>query len=198
MYRMINKRGDPNNQISEHAILADIRRMAFLKCKNLGDTKLRVVQLISLSNELVDKVGREIDVKEKTFTVWMFMDKDTKAKAERKDLVEGVSFFSALCDFTEILTNDGENKKAIADYAKLQAPVRMDLSALAVGGSPPEAASAAEPLPPEPEVPSLDAFGNPLKCYKCDGEGHRQADCPSWEGVEMQCNKCRGWGHYAA
>ena len=96
LYRMINKRLDPNNQISEHTILADIRRLAFMKCKNLDETKLRVVQLISLSNEFVDKVGREIDAKEKTFAVWMFMDEDTKSKAERssKELVEGTSTFT--------------------------------------------------------------------------------------------------------
>ena len=35
LYRMINKRLDPNNQISEHTIFADIRRLAFMKCKNL-------------------------------------------------------------------------------------------------------------------------------------------------------------------
>ena len=62
----------------------------------------------------------------------MFMDEETKAKAERKELVEGDSTFAEVCDFLEILTNDGEKKKAIAHYAKLQALVRMDLSALAV------------------------------------------------------------------
>jgi hypothetical protein len=200
LYRMLNKRLDPNNQISESTILADIRRLAFMKCKNLDETILRVVQLISLSNEFVDKVGREIDAKEKSFAVWMFMDEDTKTKAERspKELVEGASTFSEVCDFLEILTNDGENRKAIAEYAKLQAPVRMDLSALAAGAPPPDAAALAEPPPPEAEAPALDAFGNPLKRYKCDGEGHRQADCPSREGIEVQCNKCKGWGHYAA
>ena len=91
-----------------------------MKCKNLDETKLRVVQLISLSNEFVDKVGREIDLKEKTFAVWMFMDEDTKATAERKELVEGESTLAEVCDFLEVLTNDGENKTAIADYAKLQ------------------------------------------------------------------------------
>ena len=114
----------------------------------------------------------------------MFMDKDTKAKAQRKELVQGDSTFAEVCDFLEVLTKDGENKKAIADYAKLQTPVRMDLSILAAAGSSPEAAPAAEPPPPE--------LGNPLKCYKCHGEGHRQADCPSRDAAEVQCNKCRG------
>ena len=113
LYRMINKRLDPNNQISENIIPADIRRLAFMKCKSLDETKLRVVQLISLSNEFVDKVGREIYLKEKTFAVWMFMDEDTKAKAERKELVESESRFAEVCEFLEVLTNDGENKKAI-------------------------------------------------------------------------------------
>ena len=70
----------------------------------------RVVQLISLSNEFVDKVGREIGLKEKTFEVWMFMDEDTKAKAERKELVEGDSTFAEVCDFLEVITNEVENK----------------------------------------------------------------------------------------
>ena len=55
LYRTINKRLDPKNQISENTILADIRRLAFMKCKNLDETKLRVVQLISLSNDLWTK-----------------------------------------------------------------------------------------------------------------------------------------------
>ena len=49
LYKMINKRLDPNNAISEHAILADVRRLAFMKGKNLEETKLRVMQLIALS-----------------------------------------------------------------------------------------------------------------------------------------------------
>ena len=40
LYRMINKSLDPNNAISEHAVLADVRRLAFMKCKNLEETKL--------------------------------------------------------------------------------------------------------------------------------------------------------------
>ena len=86
----------------------DVRRLAFLNCKKLDETKLRVVQLISLCGEFVDKVGREIDPKEKTFAVWMFMDEDTKAEAERKELVEGDSSFSDVCDFLELITNEGE------------------------------------------------------------------------------------------
>ena len=110
-------------------------------------------------------------------------------------MVDGEATFAEVCDFLEELTDEGENKKAFADYAKIQTHVLMDLSALATGGSPPEASPAAEPPPPAPEDPSLDAFGNPLKCYKCDGEWHRQAVFPSREEVEVQC---RGWGHYAA
>ena len=52
--------------------------------KNFEETKLRVMQLISLSNEFCDKVGREIDIQEKTFAAWMFMDDDTKSRAEKR------------------------------------------------------------------------------------------------------------------
>ena len=76
--------------------------MAFTRCKNLEETKLRVMQLIALSNESTDKVGREIEAQEKTFAVWMFMDEDTKALSETKELVEGKSPFAAVCDFLEI------------------------------------------------------------------------------------------------
>ena len=31
LYRILNKKLDPNNSISEHTILADIRRLAFAK-----------------------------------------------------------------------------------------------------------------------------------------------------------------------
>ena len=121
-----------------------------------------------------DKVGREIEAREKTFAVWMLMDEDTKARAEKKELVEDKTPFSEVCDFLEILTREGENSKAIAEYAKLQAPVRMDLSALQAKDAAAAAAPAA-PEAPEPGCPRagdslLDAFGNPQKCVKCEGE----------------------------
>ena len=119
LYKMINKHLDPNNAISEHTILADVRRLAFMKCKNLEESKLRVMQLISLSNEFCDKVGRDTDIQEKTFAVWMFMDDDTKSRAEKKELVEGASTFAKVCDFLAHLINEGENRQAIAEYAKL-------------------------------------------------------------------------------
>ena len=152
-----------------------------------------------MSGEFIDKVGREIEAQEKTFAVWMFMDKGTMARAEKKELVEGKTPFSEVCDFLEILTHEGENRKAIAEYAKLQAPVRMDLSAIHAK----EAAAAASPEAPEPGCPLCRRFTpgclrQSPKVFKCEGEGHRQADCPSRPGVEIQCNKCGGWGHYAA
>ena len=166
MYKMINKRLDPNHAISEHTILADVRRLAFMKCKNLEETKLRVMQLFALSNELCDKVGREMEPQEKTVTVWMFMDDDTKARSEKKELVECSSSFSAVCGFLEILTHKGENRRAMAEYAKLQAPVRMDLSALQAKEAVAAAAFTTAPEAPEPTPPGdalLDAFGNPQK-----------------------------------
>ena len=56
-----------------------------------------------------------------------------------------------MCDLLEILIHEGENRKAIAEYAKLQAPVRMDLSAL-------QARTPQQLQPPQPpRPPSLDA-----------------------------------------
>ena len=130
LYRMISKKLDPTNAISEHAVLADVRLLAFMKCKKPEETKLRVVQFISLCNEFVDKVGREIDAQGKHSRFWMFMDDDTKARAERKQLVEVESTFTMFCDFLEVLTNDGETDRAIAECLKHQAPVRTSLSAL--------------------------------------------------------------------
>ena len=39
LYRIISKKLDPNNPISEHTILADIRRLAFAKAKDLNETR---------------------------------------------------------------------------------------------------------------------------------------------------------------
>ena len=86
LYRIINKKLDPNNSISEHTILADIRRLAFAKAKDLMETQKRVVQLVALCSEYCDKTGREVELSEKTFAVWMFMDEDSKEKALRKTL----------------------------------------------------------------------------------------------------------------
>ena len=72
----------------------------------------------------------------------------------------------------------------------------MDLSAL--GPKAPDATAAQlDALAPEAEAEkeSLDAFAG--KCHKCEGVGHRQADCTSKEGINLACNICGGWGHYA-
>ena len=44
LYRIINKKLDPNNSISEHTILADIRRLAFAKAKDLAETRKRTTR----------------------------------------------------------------------------------------------------------------------------------------------------------
>jgi len=190
---MISVKLDPCNSISEHTILADVRRLAFMKCKDLPETKLRILQLINLCNEFCDKTGKEVDGTEKTFAIWLFLDEESRLKAERKGLVEGTTPFSEVCDFLDQISSDEGNRRAIAEYAKTQAPVKMDLSALE--RAPPGAASAElPPVAPEPGA-SLDAFEG--KCHKCEGTGHRQADCPSRPEVQLSCNKCGGWGHYA-
>ena len=69
LYRSINKKLDNNNSISEHTILADIRRLAFAKAKDLNETRARVVQLVALCNENCDKTGKEVEASEKTFAI---------------------------------------------------------------------------------------------------------------------------------
>ena len=173
LYRIINKKLDPNNSISEHTILADFRRLALAKAKDLMETRKRVVQLVALCNEYCDKTGKEVELQEKTFAVWMFMDDDSKEQALRKNLVEGDAAFSIVCDHLEAISSEQGNREAIAAYAKAQAPVKMDLSALA----PPSAGAEGLGAPPPPGGPSepgaeLDAFGA-AKCYKCGDGGHR-------------------------
>ena len=83
LYRIINKKLDPNNSISEHIILADIRRLALAKAKDLNETRTQVVQLVALCNEYCKKTGKEVELSEKTFAIWMFMDDDSKGKGLR-------------------------------------------------------------------------------------------------------------------
>ena len=164
-----------------------------MKCKDLGETKLRILQLINLCNEFCDKTGKEVQGTEKTFAIWLFLDEESRLKAERKGLVEGTTPFSEVCDFLDQISSDEGNRRAIAEYAKTQAPVKMDLSALE--RAPPGAASPElSPVAPEPGA-SLDAFEG--KCHKCEGTRHRQADCPSRPEVQLAYNKCHGgkeWG----
>ena len=44
-----------------------------MKCKDLGDTKLRILQFINLCNEFCDKTGKEVDDTKKTFAIWLFL-----------------------------------------------------------------------------------------------------------------------------
>ena len=87
------------------------------------------------------------------------------------------------------ISSDEGNRKAIADYAKTQAPVKVDLSALE-RASPGAAPAEFTPVAPEPGA-SLDAFDG--KYHKCEGVGHRQSECTSRPEVQLACNKCGGW-----
>ena len=69
LYRMINAKLDPCSSISERTILADVRRLALMKCKDLTETKLRILQMINLYSEFCDKMGKEVDDVEKTFAI---------------------------------------------------------------------------------------------------------------------------------
>ena len=110
------------------------------------DTRKRVVQLVALCNEYCDKTGKEIELHEKTFAIWMFMDEDSKEKALRKNLAEGEAEFSVVCDHLEAISSEQGNRDAIAAYAKQQAPVKMDLSQLAGPRADAESPGAAPPL----------------------------------------------------
>ena len=154
---------------------------------------MRILQFINLCNEFCDKTGKEVDDTEKTFAIWLFLDEESRLKAERKNLIEGKTPFSEVCDFLDQISSDEGNRKAIADYAKTQAPVKMDLSALE-RASPGAAPAEFAPVAPEPGA-SLDAFDG--KCHKCEGVGHRQSELTSRPDVQLACNKCGGWGHYA-
>ena len=69
LYRIISKKLDPNHSISEYTMLADIRRLALAKAKDLNETHARVVQLVALCNEYYDKTGKEVEMSEKTFAI---------------------------------------------------------------------------------------------------------------------------------
>ena len=69
LYRIINKKLDPDNTFGEHAISEDVRRLVFMKCKDLNETRSRVLQFVPLCNEYCDNVGKEVDAEEKTFAV---------------------------------------------------------------------------------------------------------------------------------
>ena len=94
--------------------------------------------MVALCNEYCDNTGKEVELSEKTFAIWMFTDEDSKEKGLRKNLVEGDIAFAQVCDHLEAISSDEGNQKAIADYVKAQAPVKMDLSALAPGAGAPQ------------------------------------------------------------
>ena len=81
--RMIHKKPDHNNDIRMHTMLSDIRRLAFMKCKDLTDTRARVVHLVNLRTEFCDKTGELVPPHEKTFSVWLFMYQDVLEAVSR-------------------------------------------------------------------------------------------------------------------
>ena len=95
LYRIIKKKLDPNNSISEHTILADIRRLAFANAKDLNETHAQVVQLVALCNGYCDKAGKVVEASEKTFAIWMFMDEDSTERAYGKTLLRATPLLSS-------------------------------------------------------------------------------------------------------
>ena len=95
-----------------------------------------------------------------------------------------------MCDHLEAISSEEGNRKAIADHAKAQATVKMELGALDPGAG--AGGGCLEPVALEDAHASLDAFGD-AKCYKCEGIGHRQAECTSKPEIQLACNRCGGW-----
>ena len=193
LYRYLCRKMDVLTESSKHVMLAEIRQCAFRKAKDLNQTRAMIISYVNKCNEYVEKTDLPVDEPDRIFTIWMFMDEASKAKAERRGLVEGVTGFADTAQYIEDLINKEASEKTLADYAKkVKDPSAMDLSAVA---------------PQEPAVPgeedggwkeesggSLDAFGG--QCHKCGGKGHRQAECTSQEGNTIICHGCGGQGHY--
>ena len=74
--------------------------------------RARVVQLVALSNEYCDKTGKEVDLAEKTWAIWMLIDADSKEKAQRKNLVEGDTPFAQVCDHLEAISSEEGTRSA--------------------------------------------------------------------------------------
>ena len=107
-----------------------MRRIAFVKCKSLKQTRATVKTLIGTNSDDFDKFGDPIPETECTFAVLLFRGDDSKVRAARKGLKEGITTFTQVCAHLQILHNDIENEKATAAYAD-KSSSNIDLSALA-------------------------------------------------------------------
>ena len=195
LYRVVNKRMDPTNDVSRHTILTDVRRIAFMKAKDLSETKQRIIHMINLCHEYTEKLNELVPDAEKVFAVWTFMDDETKMRLERKGLQEGVAGFDQVCEKLELLVNEDCNKKATIEYARKTGPMPMDLSLLNRSAAGVSAAPIEGAEDQAAAGNDLDALSD-IKCHGCGGMGHKQADCTSRPGVELACHTCGGWGHY--
>ena len=194
LYRSINAQLDPKTDVSEHLLLSDVRRLAFVKNKNLMETQAAIIRLERTCKEYNDKSSLYVPDTEKTFAVWMFMDDDSKDRLERKGLKEGKTEYKEVIGELDMLRNDGINRRALIDYGKKQSD-KMDLSMVAAEGD--QVGQEGPTLECPPCGDALDNLSG-IQCHKCQGWGHRMAQCTSKQGLEIQCHNCGGWGHYAA
>ena len=99
-------------------MLSDVRRLVFVKNKNLAETQAAVIRLEKTCKEYNDKSGLFVPEKEKTFAVWLFMDDDSKDRLERKGLKEGKTEKMKVIGELEMLRNDGINRRALTSTAR--------------------------------------------------------------------------------
>ena len=97
-------------------MLAEIRRLAFPKAKNVVETKAMIIFYINKCRAYTEKTCLEVEESEQTMAIWMFMDEDSKAKAERRGrdgkegLVIGETDFQTTAIFIEnLIDQDASN-----------------------------------------------------------------------------------------
>ena len=140
-------------------MLSDVRRFAFTKCKDLANSRARAVQLVKLFSDFTDKTGEVVAEHTKTFAAWLSVDVDTKMKAERKNLVEGQSDFTKVCEHLEMLGKDELNKEAAGKFVLSDPGFCFVRPRVPGGPSPPftlhlfTSPGDASGMPPPPQVP---------------------------------------------
>ena len=188
LYRYLCKKLDHVSESSKHVMLAEIRRLAFYKAKNVVETKAMIVRYLNACRTYTEKTCLEVSEEETTMAIWMFMDEDSKALAEKKgrigeeELIVGESSFQITSAFIESIIDKDAARNTLQEYSRKQgSPDAMDLSAVSMV-EPAAAEPPNEDTQPQPQNESegFNAFSG--ACYGCGGFGHRQDQCTSKEG----------------